>query len=323
MNSLFFETCSETMIFPTAPFNFDGTVHKPDYFPSTDNAYAVGYYWQTVRFGEELYGTKLTNEGSLYSPAIRLSVYSERPIKTETLMNLKEEIEYRFDLKADLSKFYEQFSNDLLLAPVLERWIGMRDSTNVSLYEFLVIATVLQNTTVRRSVQMMETLFKYYGTQISFDDKVLSAFWPPIIIHGEKEETLRALKFGYRAKTLLRQSEIFVNGKMDERILRSLATDQLKEKLLEIYGIGPASVWYLLFQVFKRYDAFEYVSPWEQKIFSQLIYGEELVDSKTLLNDAEKRWGPWKMLALHYLFEDLFWKHEKDPVSWLSPLIHL
>jgi len=45
-----------------------------------------------------------------------------------------------------------------------------------SLHEYIVIAIVLQNATVRRSVQMLQALFERYGTQLQFDDRVLYGF---------------------------------------------------------------------------------------------------------------------------------------------------
>ena len=46
---------------------------------------------------------------------------------------------------------------------VLARWRGVHPSTYSSLYEYLVISTLLQNATVRRTVQMAENLFGQYG----------------------------------------------------------------------------------------------------------------------------------------------------------------
>jgi 3-methyladenine DNA glycosylase/8-oxoguanine DNA glycosylase len=97
----------------------------------------------------------------------------------------------------------------------------------------------------------------------------------------------------------------------------------LKAALLRLYGVGPASVWYLLFGVFKRYDAFEHISPWEQKIYSRLLFNQELVDSQTILAEVDARWGEWKMLAAHYLFEDLFWQRQSGYIPWLEELIRL
>jgi 3-methyladenine DNA glycosylase/8-oxoguanine DNA glycosylase len=45
----------------------------------------------------------------------------------------------------------------------------MRPAHAGSLYECLVIAIVLQNATVRRTVQMMQALLERYGTLLSYD----------------------------------------------------------------------------------------------------------------------------------------------------------
>lgn len=310
-------------LFPTAPFNFEGTVHKPSHFPSSDNVYESGRYWFTFRFEDDVFGIKLTDLGTIEAPEIQLEVFSSSEISKSQLTKIKSEVEYRFDMQANLIEFYKDYGQDNVLKPVLERWRGVRVSNIYSLYEFLIITTVLQNATVRRSVQMLENLFQAYGLKIQFDEKTLSGFWSPKSIHEASEEELRALKLGYRAKTFKRQAEVFASGEMDEIELRSLPSNDLKARLLTLYGIGPASVWYLLFEVFKRYDAFDYISPWEQKIYSRILFNEELVDTTKILQEVDARWGKWKMLAAHYIFEDLFWQRKTQHIPWLEALIRL
>ncbi|HZU87560.1 MAG TPA: hypothetical protein VFF78_08780, partial [Anaerolineaceae bacterium] len=219
--------------------------------------------------------------------------------------------------------FLAACGQDETLRPALDRWRGMRVSAGESLYEYLVIATVLQNATVRRTVQMFANLFAAYGSQVTFDGKALSAFWSAQEMAPVPEEDLRALKLGYRAKTLLRQAQAFVAGTLNEAELRACSNERLKKSLLALYGIGPASVWYLMFELFKRYDALDYLSPWEQKIYSRLLFDAPLVDAPTILREVNQRWGPWRMLAMHYLFEDLFWQRKHQPVAWLEELIRL
>jgi 3-methyladenine DNA glycosylase/8-oxoguanine DNA glycosylase len=317
------DSCQHVDLFPTAPFDFESTVHKPSHFPGSNSLFENGCYWFTLRFEDAIFGIKLTNAGTIEQPKLDLAVYSASPISEAQLSRIVSELEFRFDLNADLKAFYQDCEQDDLLKPALERWQGSRDSNINSLYEYLVIATVLQNTTVRRSVQMSENLFAAYGSKVAYDGKVLSAFWSPQTIHEATEDDLRALKVGYRAKTFKRQAAMFAAGELDEMALRELPDDLLKAKLLKLYGIGPASVWYLLFGVFKRYDAFEYISPWEQKIYSRLLFDQEWVDAKWILQEVERRWGKWKMLAAHYLFEDLFWQRKNQPIPWLEELIRL
>jgi hypothetical protein len=62
---------------------------------------------------------------------------------------------------------------------------------------------------------------------------------------------------------------------------------------------------------------------WEQKIYSRLLFNRELVDSQTILAEVDARWGEWKMLAAHCLFEDLFWQRQSGHIPWLEELIRL
>jgi 3-methyladenine DNA glycosylase/8-oxoguanine DNA glycosylase len=276
-----------------------------------------------MRFEDQLFGIRLEDLGTGAAPALRLSIFAQGRPEEALVERIAAEISWRYDLDSDLGPFYEGFSTDPLLAPALARWRGVRPSSYSSLYEYLVIATLLQNATVRRTVQMAGNLFDHYGARLAYDGRALAAYWTPETIRAASEEDLRALKLGYRARTLKRQAESFGPGGLDEAALRALPTPALKKTLLQIYGVGPASVWYLLFGQFKRYEAFEYISPWEQKIYSRLLFEREWVEAGVILEEVEQRWGRWKMLAAHLLFEDLFWRRRNKPVPWLEELIRL
>ena len=319
---------TETVLTPCSPFHFDGTFHSPSNFPSSDLQYQPGRFCQSVRWQGQVYGARFDNLGNVEEPAVRLTLFSAAPLSSAVQAALTAELAFRYDLYVDLSPFYEGYAQDELLGPVLTRWRGARTNNNTSLYEFLVIATVLQNATLRRSVQMMENLFARYGSRVAFDGLQLSAFWRVKDMQRASEEDLRALKVGYRARAFLRQAAAFGPDGLQEEQLRRLPTPELKKELLKLYGVGPASVWYLLFSVFKRYEVFEYLSPWEQKIYSRLLFQQELVDAPTILSEVERRWGQpplgrWKMLAAHLVFEDLFWQHQRQPIPWLRELIRL
>lgn len=308
---------------PSAPFHFDATVHKPSHFPSPDVDHAPGLYWQTLRVGERLLGIRLTDVGSRRDPAIEVAMFAGERLSDALCDEGIREVRWRFDLDANLRPFCARFRNDRVLGPALRRWRGMRVSSAYSLYEYLVIAIVLQNAVVRRSTQMLRALFERYGTPVRFDGKVLYGFWTPHALHAATEEELRALKVGYRAKTLKRISEAFVRGEVVAAAIRGMDRETARRELLKLYGIGPASVWYVLFDVFHHYDAFDVISPWEQKIYSHLLFDRENVRAEKILSEVKRRWGPWRMLASHYIFEDLFWRRRHKPIPWLESLIRL
>ena len=137
------------------------------------------------------------------------------------------------------------------------------------------------------------------------------------------EEDLRKLKLGYRAKFLKRISEQFANGEIDEYKLRKLPREETRKEALKLYGIGKASVEYLLFEDFYHYDALETIPPWEQKILSMLLYNKKLVPTVKLLKDINKRYGKWQKLAVHYIWEDIFWRRKNEKIDWLEKEIRL
>ncbi|GAG66040.1 unnamed protein product, partial [marine sediment metagenome] len=109
-----------------------------------------------------------------------------------------------------MTEFIQRFRNDSQLGPVINKWRGMKPLNVSSLYEYLIVAIVLQNATVRRSVNMMQALFENYGTLLSYDGKELYCFWEPEVIDEATEKDLRDLKIGYRAKSIKRVTNTFV-----------------------------------------------------------------------------------------------------------------
>ncbi|OGO35658.1 MAG: hypothetical protein A2147_05510, partial [Chloroflexi bacterium RBG_16_57_8] len=211
---------------PRAPLNFDATMHKPAHFPSSDNAWEPGARWQTMFWDGQALGLKLEGRGKTDQPKLGLSIWSKEKLSPAFVESLTDEIEYRLCLQTDLSGFNRAFEKDALLGPMIEKWRGMRPVTYSSLYEYLIIAIVLQNATVRRSVNMMQALYEKYGTLLAFDGRELFCFWAPEIIDRATEQELRGLKVGYRAKSIKRITEAFVKKQIDENALRTKTIDE-------------------------------------------------------------------------------------------------
>ncbi|MFI5394945.1 MAG: DNA-3-methyladenine glycosylase family protein [Candidatus Binatia bacterium] len=311
---------------PCPPFDFDTSVHKPDHFPSPDNAWVPGIRWQTMLWQGERLGLKLENRATRAEPRIRLSIWSEEKLDRQFVNRLADEINYRYGLQLDLTEFNRRFRGDPQLGPLIRKWRGLRPSCAPSLYEYLMIAIVLQNCTVRRSVRMMQVLLEHYGTLLAYDGRQLYCLWEQKRINRATEEELRELKVGYRAKSIRRVTQAFVTGEIDELELRSKSLEEQRGALLGLYGIGPASVGYILCDVFHHMDELNHISPWEQKIYTKLFFNrnpEKPVSEDRLLRLFEKRFGQYKSLAVHYIWEDLFWKRKNEHIEWLEKMIRL
>lgn len=301
------------------PFNFEGTFFKPSHFPSTLVQYDNGDLYQGIRIGKKVFGLKISDSSDSMGPKIKVDIYATSSVNNKIRKEIEKELTIRYNLNAKIVEFVERFDSDELLLRPMKRFKGMRPSIAYSLYEFLMVTIVLQNTTVARSIQMMNNLSEKFGKKLIFADKEVYIVWRPEDIQDVTEETLRELKVGYRAKTIKRISESFVLGSINEQKLRLIDDkDEVKKELLRLYGVGPQSVSYILFEVFHFYNALDHLSPWEGKIYSQLMFGKKTISAEHVITTSKKRWGEWCMLAMHYLFEDIFWRRKEEKIVWLE-----
>ena len=308
---------------PIPPYNFDANFHKPSHFPSSDNVWKKGKYWITMVWGEQELGLKFENIGTLSKPKTRVNIYSRKTLSEKFIDRLIPEIRRRFNFDLDISEFCEKFKSDKVLGSIIKKLKGMKPIAANSLYETLVIYIVLQNAMVRRSVQMLENLFEKFGKKVKFDNKVLSTFWEPSKMAKSTEQALRHLKVGYRAKFLMKISEQFAKGGVDEFALRNMSKDEIRKEMLKLYGIGPASVEHLLFEDFYFCDKLEKIPPWEQKMMSRLIFKKKLVPVEKILGFFRENYSGWEKLSFHYIWEDIFWKRKHERIEWLEKELRL
>ncbi|KKU42782.1 MAG: hypothetical protein UX56_C0006G0001, partial [Candidatus Azambacteria bacterium GW2011_GWD2_46_48] len=109
-------------------------------------------------------GIKFSNKGTAANPLVEIKIYAKEKLSAGFVGSLIEEIKYLYNFNLDLSDFYNTFKNDHFLNPILKKWRGMRPGHPSCLYEYLMIGMVLQNASVRRSVQMFKALLENYGT---------------------------------------------------------------------------------------------------------------------------------------------------------------
>jgi len=309
---------------PIAPFNFDATVFKPAHYPDPLKIYESGKYWFAMRLNNRVYGIKMENKGTIKEPKVRIIIFSKSKLSKDELKNVINELNFRFEFQRDISEFFKKFKNDKVLSPFLKRWYGMHGSCAYNLYGLLMIGVFLQNTIVKRTVQMTRALLEKYGVKVKFDGEEVYEFWKPADMARISENDLRKLKVGYRAKLFVRLSKTFVKEKINEFELRRLPAEEAKKKLMRLYGVGPETSRILLTEALHHYDIFEHVAPWQQKIYSRLLFGKKLVPTKKIIKYIKTKWGKWANLAASYIWEDIFWQRKQgQKIPWLEKEIRL
>ena len=309
---------------PKAPYNFDVSVFKPSHYPDPLKMYEKGNYWFVLRFDDKIYGIKMQDIGGVNNPRIKVGVFSKKSLTGKEIKIICEEIAYRFEFNFDITEFSRKFSRDEILGKFIKKWYGMHGSCAQDLYGLLMIGIFLQNTIVKRTVQMTNDMLAKYGIKALFDGKEVYGFWKPEEMAKANEDELRKLKVGYRAKLFIKTSETFVKEKVDEYALRKMNAEEAKKELLKIYGVGPETARILLHEALHHYGIFEHVSPWQQKIYSRLLFNKELVPVEKIIVYVNKNWGEYAALAAGYIWEDIFWRRKQgEKIEWLEKEIRL
>lgn len=312
------------IIKPIPPYNFDPTVFKPAHYPDPLKVYESGKYWFVLRFNNKIYGIKLVNKGTIKQPRVQVVIFSKIKLSKKETKDIIDEASYRFEFNRDISEFFRKFKNDRVLSPFLKRWHGMHGSCAQDLYGLSMIAIFLQNTVIRRSVQMTKVMLEKYGIKVKFGNKELYYFWKPEEMMKKSEKELRKLRVGYRAKLFIKLSQSFIKEKINEQELRNLSTEKAREELIKLYGVGPETARILLVEALHHYDIFDHVAPWQQKIYSRLLFNKKLVPTDKIIKCVNNKWGKWAHLAASYIWEDIFWQRRQGKkIDWLEKEIRL
>lgn len=291
------------------PFNFKYTVYKPSHFPTKleDFDETSETMYRTLRLSQDkIVGLKMVDLQRVKGKeGIMAEIFSDESLTEQDLQRVRDHIGYAYGLNENIRQFYKAVAGDSSIRGQIKSLRGMRVSCFETLFEILNISSLLQNTTVKRSQQMMENILSSFGRKVYYDGRQLYVFYTPKELADSSEQKLRDLKVGYRAKSLMAIAKHFsTHLDLGER-LKSMNFEEAKEELMEIRGIGPYSARIALFQYLRRPNEINFDS-WKRKIFSRCFFNNEDQEVEKVEKEAKRRWGDWMGYAGLYVIEDLF-----------------
>lgn len=119
---------ASTVLLPSAPFNFDGTFHKPSNFEDGCNLWRHGSYWRAIRLDNRIFGIRIDDRGKLARPKLDVAIFSNGKVSDKDVDAIRGELTWRFNLDEDLSEFDKLMRSDKRFYPVFKKWRGMRNA---------------------------------------------------------------------------------------------------------------------------------------------------------------------------------------------------
>lgn len=232
-------------------------------------------------------------------------------VSTETALTAAERAEveqavsWMVGLEMDFSAFYAAARHEPKLAHVEERAQG-RLLRAATLFENVVKSILTTNTTWGGTKRMALELVNTFGAPLP-DDPQRRAFPTPARLAAADIETLRkTARLGYRAPYVLELAQRVASGELDIEEWKTavLPTNELRQRLLSLKGVGPYAAASLL-MLLGHYDSVP-VDSWAFKLVSYEWYNQQPV-GRAEVEKAFADWGQWKGLA--YWFWDWAYHH--------------
>ena len=225
--------------------------------------------------------------------------------------DIKELIEYYFDLNTDYKEIKQKLSNiDEYLKTSIEYGKGIR-ILNQDLWETIISFIISANNNIPRIKGIIERLSQKYGNEIEWNGQKYYTFPTAEQLKDVTVEEYRKLGLGFRDIRLYETTKMILNKEVDlEKLRNNPNTQEVREELLKLSGVGPkVADCILLFSDLKRFDVFP-IDVWVRRVMNDLYIKEadEAKVSKTKIEKlADEKFGNLKGLAQQYLF---YWRRE-------------
>lgn len=205
-----------------------------------------------------------------------------------------------FDLERDYGEMKEELSEDEILKEAVKFGSGIRILKQEP-FETLISFIISANNAIPRIKSSIERLSKRYGKYIGeYNCKDYYAFPTAEALSKVDVEELKETKIGFRAKYVSSAAKRVYNGEADLNDIKTLDTDEAREKLMEFQGVGPKVSDCILLFAMEKYDAFP-IDVWVKRIM-EYFYLKEDTSMKKIQRYGEEKFKDLAGFAQQYLF---------------------
>ena len=293
-------------ITPTAPFDFKLTVKKPAEWSlfNAGEIYEDDTLWTATRLQGMLLGLKLRSVGTVEKPHINVTVSTADPLPDRDLDGLENALVTLIGADQDLNEFYDMARKDDILRHTVEDLYGMHDTQTAYLFNSVVLSICLQMAKLDRSMKMMASINRFYGTRVSFDQReILVEPSAERIAKLKPEVFAKKCNLGYRARYLVGAAKMVAKGFPETQQILSMPPEEAKEKLMELPGVGDYAA-----DIINPHGGFP-IDAWSVDVFGRLFFGREPDNAREAIEAVKKeglrRWGEFAWMAFFYVAQDL------------------
>ncbi|MFO3715222.1 DNA-3-methyladenine glycosylase family protein [Anaerococcus cruorum] len=206
-----------------------------------------------------------------------------------------------FDLGTDYNQIKKDLSSNEILKTASDYGDGIR-ILNQEMFETVISFIISANNGITRIKNSIRIISERYGDFIGeYMGREYYAFPKPEVLAKVDPLELREFaRVGFRDVRIVEASRMVADGFLDYETDQKLSTQELKEKLMQMPGIGPKVADCVLLFTYHRRETFP-VDVWIKRVMETLFIGHE-VPKKQVDNYAREFFGDLAGYAQQYLF---------------------
>ena len=209
-------------------------------------------------------------------------------------------------LSHDLDSIYDAFREDPVLAPLVEKYPGLR-ILRQDPWECLVSFICSANNNIKRISQNVEDISRTFGRRIAVDsDEDRWAFPTPLALAEAGEQAFRDLRIGYKAEYIDKTSQIVAGGQVDLFSLREASFDEALDAVTSLPGVADKignCVTLFSLDKLESFPVDVHILRAVEREYAPRFNGKPLT-KKRMREWAQDRFGPHAGYANQYLFFD-------------------
>lgn len=291
---------------PCAPFDFDKTLDFIGEFAPMvgEQTLAPRSLTKTISLDGDAVVFQLTARGEIEKPALAYTLYSARKLNDKQQERVLNQVRFFLSLDDDLKPFYQIGKRDEKFAPVIKRFYGLHHVKFLTPFENAIWAILTQRQPMRVAHKTKLALVEKYGARLEVNGQTYRAFPEAGQLLNVSAEDLNALVKNERKAQYLRAViDAFAN--VPENFLYDAPTEQVREWLLNIKGIGAWSADFILLRGLGRMEAMRMTEynmrgdPFGEAIAQVYNDGKKVSDAER--ERLAKQYGAWQGYWAYYL----------------------
>jgi N-glycosylase/DNA lyase len=200
-----------------------------------------------------------------------------------------------------LEEILKSFPNDSAMKLAADYSIGIR-IIRQPVWECLAtfLTSALKQVSQIRDISL--AIRSRFGRRLRYGKLSAFSYPGPQILSGARLEELMKCKLGFRARNLLSVARMVAGGEIDLEVLRTFSTEDARQALLRLPGVGDKIANCVLLFAYERLDAIP-VDVWIARVLSEVYFnGQRKIPLPEMKTFAAGYFGTYAGYAQQYLF---------------------